>query len=440
MRRELSPEKQMFISLLIFLLSAISMYAQPLTLADAEKIALSQNTSVRVKGLEEKNATSAKNIARSTFLPSASAFASYRYVSDYTQFELPLPTGTQSVQLGDNDNYSVGLEAGYTLYSGGADTARYKRARKLEKAAKLGNLDARERTLYMVRSAFYQVLFLGESVRLAQESLDRVQEREKEAKEKYSAGAVPQTELLDAQTRRANQEFFLRDAKQQQREGLQNFALLLDFPSDKEIELSGALSQNPDLPENLSVKSVSQSPALQALAAQAEAAKDGQRATMASFYPRITAGARYEYMRPYLQVNQEFDDLFSVNVQATLPLFTGGDRWESYKTAKNQKEMAELQLSEARRSLESRASLLSERYSDLYRGLSNRRENTKRARESYDSYQVAWRSGTATARDLSDAELLVFQAEIEYYGDLAEIYRVAAEYESLTGQDTGIFK
>ncbi len=421
----------------IWMMVADAAFGESYSLERALQQALSGNPESRMASIETAVAKARARQALSAYFPSISAYTGYTYLSDYPKMELYAPPMIdKTISLGDNNNYASGLQAGYTLYSGGADTARYQASRDYQNAAKFREEDAKAKTFFATRAYFYRLLFLEKSSLLAREALKRARAREAEASAKYAQGALPQVEFLASRTWSANQEFLVREAERHLDEARSEFRVLLALPPGADLEILGNLENGnlpPNLPEDITT------PAL-VLAREAlrKASAHNETATLAGFFPRITTSAKYEYMKPH-QLQVEYGDLFTFNVQATLPLFSGGEKIAMLDAARAQTRLAEVESAATKSRIAEKIFLLQKHYRDLHAGLSLRKENIERAREAYHAMEASWKIGATTSRELSDYELDVFRAETDYYKDLAEIYSIAAEYEATASITTGIF-
>jgi OMF family outer membrane factor len=190
-------------------------YAQKvLTLDDAIRIALDQNPNIKVNESQIKEADAKHDQAYSNFLPQAEILSKYFYTNN-TGGLFPLegssvPVLNNGIATGENiimnskapfpildrDILTMDMNMTYTLYAGGKRKNALESTNALKEAYQK---DLQETEGYLslnVKTAFYNVLFLSEVLKVNEMALSQIQEHLIMAERSYQEGVRSEFNVL----------------------------------------------------------------------------------------------------------------------------------------------------------------------------------------------------------------------------------------------------
>ncbi|MES2201046.1 MAG: TolC family protein [candidate division FCPU426 bacterium] len=312
-------------------------------LKGAEDAALQASSSLRASGLDLK-ASEERSFAAWTYLwPRLALDASDRYNTVVPEVKLN-PKGP-AVKFGDNNSYSLGVGAAWTLWDSGNAWNLY-RSLQAGTTARQAEYQARRRELLLkVRMGYFQAQLMAERTRVLADSLKLAQSQSHDIEVRLKAGASSRIDSLSARNEVLQRRAQYRQSRADLAAALRDlFALTalgdgLDpsvpalagtssLPADTEaaslslkmqsleasleaLQKAEAASFNPELPQ------------LAALKALARAARMQGDALASGHWPRVQLGARasLEYPNgPVLETIQQN----SFNVSASWPIFAFG--------------------------------------------------------------------------------------------------------------------
>lgn len=126
----------------------------------AMEIALAENPGLRAAGYQLQAAEAQVAQARSEYLPSVRASASYGGSSDLSRFDLT-----------DRTSFQAGLTLSVPIFTGGLNASRVAQAREQANAAQIGVEGERRSVLQSVSSAYAQVVSTGSTLQASEEGV-----------------------------------------------------------------------------------------------------------------------------------------------------------------------------------------------------------------------------------------------------------------------------
>ena len=219
-------------ALIILICSSVLFALQPMTLDDCFSAAL--ENSPNVKAAQERISQAQAQViqARSAFLPSISATASYTrldtepYVSmgdmtemmgeilamyippelwppDTGQFE---DTGDQTMKMGEDENYDITVGFRQPVFAGFGILSGYRLANLNRKIEGLNADNTREELLYSVEEAYWQHIKAQGFLQTAKQSLEQVSAHVADLKILEEQGVVSPNNVLEAQVQESEME------------------------------------------------------------------------------------------------------------------------------------------------------------------------------------------------------------------------------------------
>ena len=252
--------------ILIYFLMSLTLwnttsYAQKaLTLDDAIQIALDQNPNIKVNESQIKEADAKHDQVYSNFLPQAEILSKYFYTNN-TAGLFPLegssvpvrsngiPTGEEIIMnskapfpILDRDILTMDMNMTYTLYAGGKRKNALESTNALKEAYQK---DLQETEGYLslnVKTAFYNVLFLNEVLKVNEQALSQIQEHLTMAEKSYQEGVRSEFDVLMFKAKLKDFESQLLELKSNKEITLNALKALLNLPDSTSIICLGTIS------------------------------------------------------------------------------------------------------------------------------------------------------------------------------------------------------
>lgn len=202
-----------------------------LSLDEAIRSALQRNYTIRTT--QQDSLRAALEVTRTqdaAYLPGVSVNAGYGYTQDLSHSfflgrDLGLPNASQRL------NYNVGAD--YTVYSGGANSARIRGAQSSLLAAQNTNLWTRDQIVFNVISAYFDALRNRELVFAAQKTLAEAQGQLDRSRGLYQAGTAPIAQVYQQEAVVGQEEVALIQAQNNFENAKADLLFLLDIaPTD----------------------------------------------------------------------------------------------------------------------------------------------------------------------------------------------------------------
>jgi outer membrane protein TolC len=433
--------------LLIFLSLNYNLFPQNLDLTFTENQLLNYNYELQISKNNNQIAEIEENIAKSLNYPSLDFFMQYHYFDEPPGMKFSLIPGfpEQKKSVYRNDNWDIGLELKYLLYSGGKISNIYEISKHSKELSYLLWEDKKRNLLFINKKYYVQALLLKEIYQLSYENFKHSEQKEKDLRNRYQLGAVSKLEYLKSNTNKANAEALLNEAKLNYEAFIKNYLLFLsldkDFPSINSIKLKGNLYEIGEFILNYDSKIYNIDTKLfkyKILNKQKFISKLKQQQVESKEYPEIYGGVKYDYSNPYLGKNY-FGSNIEIFLQLRYPL------WDYNKT-KNELEKAKiihknelLQIENLEKELKQYYKILIERIEQQKIHIYSKKEQLKNTKELYNASDVAYKQGVISYQDLLDTELMYLKVKLEYLESISQYLTYVAEWEFLTMNDAKIF-
>jgi outer membrane protein TolC len=324
-----------------------------------------------------------------------------------------------SAGFGAKNQWALGLNAGWNVYSGGRISGLNRAATAQERTATIEVEAQRAQTKLDVAQAYFDAALTDRLVAIAAASLaqtERVLEQTKLGKE---VGDVSEFDLLRAQVTRDNQRPALIQAQSNRDVAYLRLKQILEIPATDSITLTTTLESDSSTPAisaaaatAVRLDAVSRAPVRQL--EQAVVAQEGLlRAAKADRFPQVQIVSGFQ--RLYFP-NEFFPDFgqarqnWTVGVQTSFPLFTGGRLRGNEMVAQANLDETRQRLNQTREltELDSRIAMTQlEQAQSAYLASAGTAEQAKRA---LDIDQLRYSEGISTQTDLAQSRILFEQA------------------------------
>ncbi len=413
-----------------------------LTLSDAMAMALSGNKQVEINKSKEKIAFSEKRIASSLRMPTLGVTASYVLMSeDIGSFDLnslkptveqtltdmlplfaangvSLPTDMiqellqqdWSFTLQDREFGLVGITASQPVFTGGKINAANKAAKiGMEQESVNTNID-NAKLVSEVVERYYGLALAVQVAQLRQEAYEGMMQHLEDARRLEESGMIAKVERLYFQVKVSEAESELQKAQMLVK--TLSSALSASLGSGESYTPVSQMRVLPSIGALESYKSLAleQSPLLRQVELSRELAQQALKAERADYYPHVALMGGYDAYNYQLT---EYAPKWVVGAGVSLTLFNGLSRENKVIKAKTTVKMVDAIEDKAREDI---AVLVEKEYNAVmsaYQSFTSSEVTIEFAQEYLRVKELAFKAGSATAAETTDAMLNLVKAKVE---------------------------
>ena len=399
----------------------------PLTLADCMGIALERNPRTRGSWQAAKAAAARVGEARAAYFPSANLRAEAARGQ-------PVLIDSER-ESGTRDIYAAGIDVSVLLFDGGARRASVAGAEATLLEADFRHNTTLQEVAISVQQSYYELLGAQWFLKVAEETVRRTQYQVALARARHEAGVVTRSDVLRAETQRADAELLLVQARNGVHISQGRLARVMGLPVHAEYEiadLSGEMQQQ-ELPriEQLFDEAARQRPELQAALARIASSRSEVAAAHAAYWPTLRAGASAGRKDTEFVPDQ---DEWSVGISLSFPLFDGSQR--SYRGRRSRADLARAMADHADllQGIELEVWTAYWRLTEAAEAVEAAASLTVSASESARLAEGEYKSGVVSMNGLIDAQTAQTEAERRLVQARLDWYTAKARFERAVGR------
>ncbi len=445
-----------------------------LTLDEAIKIAVANNPQVKRALLSVEDSDELVKIAYSEIYPEISSSLSYT-----KNFEIPVnfvpaiilnpalvPPGTAPedlipISFSTDNSWQGGFTATQTLFRG--ETIVGLSSATIFKTVQSENLRATsQQVITQTRVAYYSVLAALEQFRLQQTQIKRLEQNLRENEARQRAGLVDEYAVLSLRVQLSNQRPQLIEAEYGVDEAYRVLKLTLGLPLKMEFEVKGNLNEFDILGEetnnevNGHIAEIDQMNPftfqksgldssgldetrgdLRVLDASLALNQKEITAVKSRFLPTVSATYNLQWSaaepdEPTFFENSARFQTLGLNI--SLPLFQGFKRVADVQRVQIARKDLEEQKRAAMLNAQNEVASASEDLNRAFETAEARKIALQQATEGYERAQKRLENGLGSQLELTDAEVQVRQAEVNYALMVYQYLTAKAEYDLATGK------
>jgi outer membrane protein TolC len=437
--------------------------ALELGLQEAIEIALDENPTIRVAGLEIERQRYVKNETIGNFLPSLTAEGSYtRAIEQATMGGMSF-YGPDTWQGGATVGMPLVVPALFQTLK-----LNDQQMRAAVEAARASKLDM----VNQVRKAYYGILMAEEALAVLRSSEAMVAKTVDDTRTKFQNELASEYDLVTAEVQLSN----IQPLKYQAENGLQSaqkmFRMLLGLPEDTEFGLkdnlrdlaqsaAGEALERSDVSANSDLRAMDiqhnllkrqlgllRTQRMPSLVAFGNVTFMGQVqrdvfSSMSSLGPEIVnqvleaMGQSPRPLPPPTPVRESFEWQHPINVGARLsvPLFAGFTNVSRERQLKNTIKQLELSRDYLEEGVQVQADNMRANVGTAYGKMQAGAQTITQAQKGYDISKVRFDGGMGTILELNSAELALTQARMNYAQAVYDYLSAQADYEKIVGRD-----
>ena len=374
-------------------------------------------------------------------LPQVAAQAGYTRTNHVDTFGILLPNNQLRIIYPDiPDNYRTRLDAQWPLYTAGRIDA-LERAARIEATASADEVAAARADLALdVTRAYWTLVTAGESVRVVEESVARINAHLGDVRNQLSAGLIPPSDVFTVEAQQSRQRMLAIQARLARDVAEAELDRLVGVAAGTPIETAAALDvlPVPDVAIDALVETARrQRPERAALLKRVEAARERGIAAAAGGRPTVAVGDGVDYARPNARIfprEEAWKSSWDASVNVSWPVFDGGRaRSEAAEAVAGQRALEE-RLADVDAAL---AVELRQRVSEVASSRAAVDAAADAVRSATEARRVLgerFAAGVATSTDVLDAQVALLQAELDRTQGIANARLADARLARALGQ------
>ncbi len=443
-----------------------------LTVTQSIQIALANNTEIKRSLLNVKSADQDVRKAWAEVMPEVNSNVSYTRNMEVPVNFIPEivfdpqggdPDKLVPVAFGTDNNWQGGFTAEQTLFNGRAFVG-ISTSTLFKTAQKERYRQTAQQVVTQTRKAYYGVLIARENVRLQRARIERLEANLDDNEARKEAGMLDDYQVLQVEVQLSNERPKLTEARYELQKAYRQLKLVMGVPLDMEFRVTGDLQnyeltgESADHPANQALKQVNRMTPmvldstdwlmekaddfrgdLKALEVQQHLKGQEIKAIKSRYLPTLTASYDYNWRAaepgaPDVFGNAEQrsrSQTFMLNV--SLPLFQGFTRDADLTQAQIERKDLALQREQVQRQARNEIQSATESIEKSLQTVSARRLALKRARRGYEMARARLKEGVGSQLDVTNAELELRQAELNYARMVHGFLSAKAEYDQAMG-------
>lgn len=427
---------------LLSALTGASPDSVPLSRQECIDLALSESPTIRIADMEVKRVRYSKRETIGNLLPQIGFSLSYQRSIELQTIRMNLGGQSQKLKMGSDNTWNTGFTLSLPIIAPSlwkaisiTDTQI---AQNLE-AARSSRLEM----INQVNKAYYALMLAIASKDVIKQNYDIAKYNAEIFRKQFEQGTASEYDVLRSEVQVKNVEPTLLDADISVKQCQLSLTVLMGideminiYPTitlaDLEQDMYSYLLESIDLSGNSSLRSLDLQRKLAA-----------QNVTMKKFDWIPTLGGNFNVSWLSLSNGPMFKELdFSPYSTAALslsvPIFSGGTKWNALKQAQVQKTELDLQRENLVNSLNMQVTLALDNINRQAKQVESSKDGVRQAKKAHDIMQKSFQIGAASYLELRDSELADTSAQLSYLQAIYNYLISASELDLLLGSDNEV--
>ena len=276
---------------------------------------------------------------------------------------------------------------------------------------------SRQDLVAQVQQAFYGVLLAKDLYNVYKENYDNASDNYNDVKGKFDTGLASKFELLSSEVAMKNAEPNMYDA--QNNIVLANWKLkaLIGIDLDQNIECKGSLADYESVVRDVASydTSVENNSTVKQLEIQERMLSKNYEMQLAKYYPTLSAQVGYNWIAMednFKFNNYKWNPYSTGTIALTIPIFSGGQRYNELRKTRVQQEQLALQKEDAIRQLEISVMQVLNSLETCLKQYDAAQKTIEAAQNGYEIAKSRFDVGSGTLLELQDAQLGLLQARL----------------------------
>lgn len=416
-----------------------------LDLDKAIDIALTENPTIKIAGLEIQRMDYVRKETTGNLIPSLSGTGSYSYNLMQPVMFLPdgaLGPGTGgAMRMGFANSFSGGLNLAVPLYM----PMVYKTMQMNEQQMLNAVESARSSKITLanqVKKSYFGILLGQNSVQVIKDNIDFAQMVVNDAQNAFNQGVVSEYDLITAQVQLSNLQPTLLAAENSVRNTMLMLKMLLSLPTDINVELEQTLADYSDEASNreevMSMEvDLQDNSDLKLLELQKTIVGKQLEIQRANRIPTISAMAQYQVLSQSNDFNigrYTWKGTALAGLQLSIPMFNGLTKVNKERQIKNSIQQLEVQKGYLQESLSVEAQTAQSNMLRATEQTISCQASLSQAEKGYRIARTRYDTGAGTIVDLNSAQMAQLQANLNYSQAIFDYMSAKADFDKVIGK------
>lgn len=395
------------IAILLFLGANVS-GADTLTLGQAIELALEKNFSIRIARSSDTIAENNVTAGNAGMLPALDANAGTNYSS--TNVDMEFVDGRKITKDGNvSKSYNYGVQLSWTLFDGFAMFSSLDKYRAIREKSRIELQAEIEAMIRGLAAAYHDVLRLRHNLDVLNESIEISRERLERVSKAREYGAATGIEVLNARVDlNADSSSFLQ-TRLAMDNALRKAKFIIGIMDNKGLVFEGK-TEFGDMPGLEQIRQLAEqnNTSINIALKNRQITELEREIILASFYPRISAGAGYDFSKSeadagYMLSNQSKG--WNVSLNASWNLFDGFRTNTAAENMELNSRINDIMIEELRAQIDMSVLGAYDNYIRNMEIMAMEEQNLETAKENFRRTQVLYRLGQATEIELRQSQV-----------------------------------
>jgi len=408
--------------------------ANPLSLDDCLKLAMSKNQDLKIGDKQLQSAKEGIRASYSSMLPSVSLASSATHSAqgptEYVYKNITFTSGDTATNY-----FSTALSVDQTIYNGNKIRNSIKLAKGTVENYQIELNRTQQSIVENVTEKFYTVLKAQELLKVYEMTLKNSQEQLKKTEEMFKIGQVAKKDLFKSQVREGNDRLSIIQQKSALNSAMSDLKVAIGVAPDYELEVFESAYQKPAEVDRMAAekKALDNNAEMKALRLQKSNSYLNYKIARGDLFPTVYGSFSYtrggsELSRSFSEFDKWWDTSLSLSI--SYPIFEGFSRKANIQQKKIAFNLYDDQIEKKKLEIVSQIESLILTISTYMEMIDVNEMNIQSAQEDLRLAQEMYRLNSATILDVLDAQVALTQAQ----GDLvttkydAKIAEVRLEY------------
>ncbi|MGL5785745.1 MAG: TolC family protein [Bacteroidales bacterium] len=421
--------KKMLIAACISAGSLFTMHAQNtglFTLDEALQRVVTLYPSVK-QAEEAINAADANiRMTRSVLFPLVQGSASYAYVNP----QMKLSFMGNSFEMNPKNNYSAAISVNQLLYDFGKNRPSIEASKLQKEIAQINTVQVKQNLSLSVIQLYYMLGFTRQAINIKEREKQNYEEMLRQMQIRQSAGAATKFDVLNTKVSLTNVQTQLIELATSNLNQLKNLSILTDTLLSDNTGLSSLKQVEPFITplSDLVNEAYAMRPEMKVAENQVKVAELEESAAARAYNPSLNFQAQAGGKNGYPMDLDKMKFNYQVGASLSVPIYEGGRRAHGKQLAKTKKFSAMDQMEVVKKQIDQEVSQNYYNLQSSYAKIENLQMQVEMAGEAYNQATANYRAGSITnleyitsATNLSDAQLMLEQAKINYWIQLCQL-------------------
>lgn len=375
-----------------------------------------------VKQAEEAIYSADANVkmTRAVLFPMIAGSASYTFNSP----QMKLDFMGNSFDMNPKNNYSAGISVNQLLYDFGKNKPAIEASRIQREIAGINTVQIKQNLSLSVIQLYYMLGFTRNAIAIKEREKQNYEEMLRQTIVRQNTGAATKFDVLNTRVSLTNVKTQLIELAASNLTQLKNLSILTDTLLSDNIGLTPLQQVDPlVIPlSDLLNQAFTLRPEMQIAQNEVKVAELQERSAARAYNPSLNFQAQAGGKNGYPMNLDKMKFNYQVGASLSVPIYEGGRRSYAKQLARTKVRTAVEQMALIRKQIDRE---VSQNYYNLQSGfakIENLQMQVEMAREAYRQADANYKAGSITnleyltsATNLSDAELMLEQARINYY-------------------------